>query len=82
MRVWRRDHPASELQRRRGIARATVGVYLRRGKLQRGPCEQAGEQCRGGIEAHHDDYRKPLKVRWLCRFHRLQLRRQIAAQKM
>jgi hypothetical protein len=50
-------------------ARKAVGRALRIGKLQRGLCEQAGPDCTGRIEAHHDDYAKPLEVRWLCAFH-------------
>ncbi len=32
-------------------------------KLARMPCEVCGELK---VEAHHDDYTKPLDVRWLC----------------
>jgi hypothetical protein len=46
-----------------------VGNALRDGKLVRGPCESAGHDCAGAIHAHHDDYSKPLEVRWLCRRH-------------
>ncbi len=46
-------------------ARQLVMSYIRRGKLKRGRCEK----CRKLGHAHHDDYTKPLKVRWLCRQH-------------
>lgn len=39
---------------------------LMRGVLQRQPCEVCGE---AGSHGHHDDYDKPLEVRWLCPFH-------------
>lgn len=40
---------------------------IRQGILVRQPCEVCGTDVK--IEAHHDDYMKPLDVRWLCRFH-------------
>ena len=45
-----------------------VSNALRNGTLVRGPCEVCGDKA----QAHHDDYRKPLVVRWLCRKHHLQ----------
>lgn len=49
-------------------ARAAVGNALRDGKLFRQPCEACGATQ---TQAHHDDYSKPLDVRWLCfRCHR------------
>lgn len=50
-------------------ARNAVGNALRSGKLKRGPCEQVGAKCNGRVHAHHDDYAKPLEIRWLCAFH-------------
>lgn len=39
---------------------------IRRGLLIRpATCSTCGKQCKP--EAHHDDYSKPLVVRWLCR---------------
>ena len=36
---------------------------LETGKLIRQPCEVCGN---AKAQAHHDDYMKPLEVRWLC----------------
>lgn len=47
-------------------ARNKVAYALKRGKLQPQPCEKCGE---GKAQAHHDDYAKPLVVRWLCTTH-------------
>jgi hypothetical protein len=59
-------------QRRRASARSYANVYLRRGHLERGPCEVCAS---AQAEMHHDDYHRPLDVRWLCREHHLQLHR-------
>ena len=39
------------------------------GTLVQGPCEVCGELK---TVAHHDDYDKPLEVRWLCHSHHQQ----------
>ncbi len=44
-------------------AHALVSLALSRGELIRQPCETCGEQK---AVAHHDDYERPLDVRWLC----------------
>lgn len=36
---------------------------IRGGRLVRQPCERCGSLT---VEAHHEDYSKPLEVRWLC----------------
>ena len=47
-------------------ARVAVGNAIRDGRLIRPEeCSDCGKQCKP--EAHHDDYLKPLDVRWLCR---------------
>jgi hypothetical protein len=52
-------------ERRR--AGATVQTAIYNGSLIRRPCEVCGTKRQ--IDAHHDDYSKPLEVRWLCRHH-------------
>jgi hypothetical protein len=39
---------------------------LRRGLIERGVCEVCGDPQTDG---HHEDYDKPMVVRWLCRKH-------------
>lgn len=46
-------------------AHQAVTKALSDGILTRQPCEQ----CGAAAIAHHDDYSKPLEVRWLCRKH-------------
>jgi len=57
-RIRRKLHPEKV------IARNAVSKAIRSGILQRKPCEICGTTIR--IHAHHDDYSKPLNVRWLC----------------
>ena len=45
-------------------ARQMVHDAVRSGVLTREPCEQCGAYP---TEGHHDDYNKPLQVRWLCK---------------
>jgi ribosomal protein S27AE len=45
------------------------------GRLIRQPCEVCGEKK---VEAHHDDYDKPLDVRWLCPAHHAETHREVA----
>lgn len=44
-------------------ARWLVHGALETGKLVKSPCEKCGNTK---VQAHHDDYSKPLDVRWLC----------------
>lgn len=57
-------HALSDEQRRRANARSYANVYLRRGKIERLPCEICGSP---DSEMVHEDYSKPLEVRWLCK---------------
>ena len=45
------------------IATSFVNNAIRFGKLKKKPCEVCGEKK---VHAHHDDYYKPMEVRWLC----------------
>lgn len=67
-----RRRMASEYLKRRPahkvLANRMVSNAIRDGRLVRQPCEVCGESR---SEAHHDDYSKPLDVRWLCREHHL-----------
>ena len=60
MRDYRRKYPNKAEAHRR------VELALLSGVLRKQPCE-----CCGTLEtsAHHDDYLKPISVRWLCRVH-------------
>lgn len=60
---------------RNGLKRAAhilVGNAIRDGKLMKQPCEKCGSKK---AQAHHDDYTKPLDVRWLCTKHHREVHR-------
>lgn len=50
------------------VARAhwMVQEALRSDRLRKGPCEACGSLK---VQGHHEDYSKPLEVRWLCHKH-------------
>ena len=56
--AWRKKKPLGH------YAQNLVYNAVRSGRLVRGPCERCGK--RTGVHGHHDDYSKPLEVRWLC----------------
>lgn len=56
-RAWREE------DRRRGKAHSAVARAIRSGVLVRQPCEACNDKS---SVVHHDDYDKPLVVRWLC----------------
>lgn len=71
----RRRHVAANPEK--AAARKTVQRALRSGRLERGACfvcgRVHGDPLRDGgtvkIEGHHDDYTRPLDVRWVCTEH-------------
>lgn len=55
--------------REKDAAHKIVAFALRAGLISRQPCEVCGSVER--VHAHHDDYKKPLAIRWLCVQHHL-----------
>lgn len=49
------------------VSRRITNQAIKAGILEKQPCEICGSMER--IEAHHDDYTKPLDIRWLCKMH-------------
>lgn len=69
-REWRKTHRLSGLARMKANARSFLHTYVSRGKIKKGLCEVCQSPQ---VHGHHDDYTKPLQVRWLCKEHHLQL---------
>lgn len=59
-RAWVERNPVKK------AATTMVGNALRSGRITREACEVCGDDQ---AQAHHDDYSKPLDVRWLCTKH-------------
>lgn len=87
-RRWARNNPEKRRQlrnewraanREKSRAHSAVARALKGGTLKKSStCEDCGTS--GRIEAHHDDYSRPLDVRWLCaRCHRSADRRRAAS---
>jgi hypothetical protein len=70
-RAYRQAHPEKKR------AHNAVTNAIRDGKLERGACEVCGA---ANAHAHHDDYSRPLDVRWLCRTHHEELHRMPATE--
>lgn len=59
--------PMSPRRHRMDIVRTKVSRAIESGKLVRQPCEVCATTVR--VVAHHEDYTKPLQVKWLCTLH-------------
>ena len=57
----------TEEQKFKDAVRGVTARKIRQGILVRLPCEKCGTN--EDVQAHHDDYYKPLDIRWLCRKH-------------
>lgn len=62
---------ARRLEPQKHYAQGISKKAIRCGVLIPGKCE-VGTQCLGAIQGHHDDYLRPLSVRWMCRRHHQQ----------
>lgn len=67
-------HLRSPEQIMKDSARKIAYHTIKKGVLIKQPCEVCGEVK---VDAHHDDYTKPLDIRWLCRKHHLAHHREI-----
>lgn len=63
LKEWREKYP------KKYKAHNMVNNQKRAGNLHDEPCEICGIK---NVVAHHDDYEKPLNVRWLCQAHHKQ----------
>ena len=63
-RKWRKSNPHKRK------AHMAVSYALEKGTLKKEPCVICGEEK---VDAHHENYSKPLEVIWLCRKHHRRL---------
>ena len=72
---WARENPERHNEQTRRYrerhpekvaARTALNHAIERDEVTRQPCEVCGAEP---AHAHHDDYSKPLEVRWLCPRH-------------
>ena len=68
LRAYNRAYRTANSQKSR--THTITSIAIRAGRLVRQPCEVCGHEK---VDAHHDDYSKPLEVRWLCRQHHAEL---------
>lgn len=70
MKQTRKKHSElTEEQRMKANCRSYLHVYIKRGKIIKQPCKICGDL---NVQAHHNDYSKPLEVQWLCPTHHIE----------
>ncbi len=73
-RVWMQKerqkgrYQQTEAENRLRAAKAYARYYLNKGLIDRKSCEIEG--CEESPQMHIEDISRPLKLRWLCRYHR------------
>ena len=72
LKAWKEKFHKERPQEARAQWKLQAEVKL--GRIKRGNCEQCGQP---NAHAHHDDYSKPLEVRWLCNKHHRELHRKL-----
>lgn len=76
-RMKRKRHTElTDEQKLKANARSYLNVYIKRGKVTKGICFCGAN----GVEAHHEDYSKPLDVVWYCRVHHLEKHKTLQCQ--
>ena len=65
---WLKNNPE------KASAQGKLNTAIINGTIIRRPCEVCGAERTHG---HHDDYSKPLEVRWLCAIHHKELHKWI-----
>lgn len=60
-------------------AHKKVSYAIEHGRLERAPCMICGDERR--VQAHHDNYARPLDVVWLCQRHHLERHRSLPPTK-
>jgi len=65
-RNYNKSYRLNENSKKKLKIRIKVNSLIKSRKIIKMPCEKCGNIK---TQAHHDDYNKPLDVRWLCHFH-------------
>lgn len=72
---YRNEKKAKKKFPEKEYARRLLQIAVRKGRIIRGTCEVCGKSNGQG---HHDDYMKPLDVRWFCPLHHIQYHKKLS----
>ncbi|WP_287208691.1 hypothetical protein [Mesorhizobium sp.] len=68
---WKAAHPKETW------AHAALRSALKKGLIEKEPCGVCGAH---EVDGHHDDYNRPMDVRWFCRRHHKQEHRRLKCE--